>query len=413
VKKLSPTQIQFTLKQPYAPFLANTTVGILPKHIWNAVSTDEFIFSQYNIEPIGAGPYKVESIQRNGGGIPTSYTLAPWADYVGGEAFISKIIIHFYPDEKSAVEAYNNGTVESLSSVSPSDASDIASSSPDAHIIVSPLPRIFGVFFNQNQSAILADDAVRQALNTAVDRNEIVRKVLVGYGTPVDSALPVSIVSASSVIKSNPVANIATAKSILEKDGWRLNAAGFYEKKGKLASTTLSFAISTLDSPDLTATAGILKSQWAKIGVLVTVKIFEAGEFNQNIIHNRSYDALLFGESVGNGLDLYAFWHSSQRNAPGLNIAQYVNARADALLQDARTTSSTTQQMADYASFDKIIDADNPAVFLYSPDFVYIVPNKIKNVSIGQITSPSDRWDGISKWYIDTDSIWKFFIQRN
>ena len=49
VKVTSPSEIQFILKQPYSPFLANTTIGIIPKHIWGGVSDDQFIFSQYNI----------------------------------------------------------------------------------------------------------------------------------------------------------------------------------------------------------------------------------------------------------------------------------------------------------------------------------------------------------------------------
>lgn len=87
----TPTQIQFTLKQPYAPFLSNTTVGIIPKHIWNNVSTNEFIFSKYNVDPVGAGPYEVTNITKDSSGSPATYDLVPWRDYNGGEAYISTL----------------------------------------------------------------------------------------------------------------------------------------------------------------------------------------------------------------------------------------------------------------------------------------------------------------------------------
>lgn len=77
VEKINDYTVEFTLPQAYAPFLENTTVGILPKHIWEKATPEEFPLSNYNIEPIGAGPYKVSSIQRGDSGIPEGYTLIP------------------------------------------------------------------------------------------------------------------------------------------------------------------------------------------------------------------------------------------------------------------------------------------------------------------------------------------------
>ncbi len=415
VKEMSPSEVQFVLKQPYSPFLANTTVGILPKHIWNNVSTDQFIFSEYNIEPIGSGPYELQNVSRDSGGIPTSYTLIPWNKYNGGKAYISQINIRFYADEKTAIDAYDNGIIESIATISPSDASDIASSTTSAHIVALPLPRIFGVFFNQNQAPVLANKAVRQALNMSISKSLIVQEVLAGYGTTIDSPIPVGLIPAATSTSGSSTyssSTVAAARAILVKDGWVLNPQGIFESKTKTGTTTLAFSISTPDSPDLTETAQILKEQWAALGAQVTIKVFQPNDFNQNVINTRTYDAILFGESIGNSVDLYAFWHSSQRNPPGLNIAMYVNAQADKLLEAGRVESDPQQKINDYLNFAKIIQSDIPAIFLYSPDFIYVVPNKIHGMNIGALSIPSDRWGDVSKWYIDTDSIWKFLIRK-
>jgi peptide/nickel transport system substrate-binding protein len=415
VSKISDTQVQFVLKQPYAPFLSNTTVGILPKHIWKNVSTDEFIFSEYNISPVGAGPYKIGAIAHDSGGIPTSYTLVPWTGYQGGAAFISNITLHFYPDETSAVNAYEDGAIDSISAVSPNDAAQIATTTSSVHIITSVLPRIFGVFFNQNQQSVLADLAVRQALNIGLDKNRIVNEVLDGYGEAINSPVPVGTLSTTTPFNAD--GDVAAAEALLTKDGWTLNTSqGVFQKHSKSAgTTTLAFSISTSDSPDLVQTANILKEEWANMGAQVTVNIYEQGDLNQNVISTRKYDALLFGESFGKAPDLYAFWDSSQRNAPGLNIAMYVNGSADKLLEGARASSDPTVRDADYAAFDQDVQNDVPAIFLYSPDFIYIVPTKIKGMedtsTDASITTASDRWDGVSKWYINTDSIWKIFVK--
>ena len=468
--KVATNQVSFTLKQPYAPFLTNTTIGILPKHIWNTVSTDEFIFSQYNIQPVGSGPYKFSTITRDSGGIPIEYTLVPSANYVGGAAYISKIIVHFYSDESAAVAGYQNGEVQSISTIAPKDALSIASSSPDTKIAQAVLPRIFGVFFNQNQAPILADLAVRQALNVALNKNAIVAQVLSGYGVAINSPIPngsfphgeaaalaatssaaaqqdatttkvattsasVSTPATKTVAKKKTVAtatvtatssaNLSTpfnpngdpelAKSILVKDGWTLNAQNVFQKYDKkTGTTTLTFSITTADSPELKQAADMIVSQWAAIGAHVTVKVFEQGELNQTVIIPRKYDALLFGESVGNNLDLYPFWHSSQRNYPGFNISMYVNAAADKLLVDARSSLDPTTRLQKYAAFDQIIQNDVPAVFIYSPSFIYILPNNVNGIEkVNSIETASDRWNGISKWYIDTDNIWKIFAEGN
>ena len=70
VEKVDERTVAFKLKKPYAPFIYNLTTGILPKNIWKNVSDDEFSFSQFNTLPIGSGPYEVERVERNSGGIP-------------------------------------------------------------------------------------------------------------------------------------------------------------------------------------------------------------------------------------------------------------------------------------------------------------------------------------------------------
>ncbi|NQV88311.1 MAG: hypothetical protein HQ402_02025, partial [Parcubacteria group bacterium] len=115
---------------------------------------------------------------------------------------------------------------------------------------------------------------------------------------------------------------------------------------------------------------------------------------------------------MGRDPDAFAFWHSSQRNDPGLNIALYTNNKVDRLLEEARTTSDKKIQEEKYTQFEKIIKDEIPAVFIYSPEFIYIAPSKIKNIDLGQITSPAERFLNISNWFIDTDHIWQIFSQE-
>jgi peptide/nickel transport system substrate-binding protein len=184
------------------------------------------------------------------------------------------------------------------------------------------------------------------------------------------------------------------------------------EKKTKTETQILQFSLATPDAPELVQTAKMVQAMWKEIGADVEVKIFETGELNQNVIRPRRYDALLFGEIIGRDLDVYAFWHSSQRIDPGLNITGYVNLKVDKILETARTLPNLDDQIAQYQKFETEVKADIPAIFLYSPQFMYVLPNKIQGLQLGSVTVSAERFANIYEWYIETDSVWKIFAPK-
>ncbi|MEK7134754.1 MAG: peptide ABC transporter substrate-binding protein [Patescibacteria group bacterium] len=413
IEKIDERHVRFTLKQPYAPFLENTTLGILPKMIWKNASADQFSFSEFNIRPVGSGPYEVSDIKRNSSGIPEYYDLAPFANYALEKPHIKNVQIRFYSNEDALIRALRSGDIEAVNAISPNTARALVEEG--LSVSRAPLPRVFGVFFNQNQAPIFAEKTVRRALSEAIAREEIIRDVLFGYGTPIEGPIPPGSRGFNGEIPKNDATaedRLTSARAILENDGWILGSSGIYEKKkSKKETIRLAFSLSTSDVPELKSVAERLKADWEKIGVSVELKVFESGDLNQNVIRPRKYDAILFGEIVGRDSDLFAFWHSSQRNDPGLNIAMYTNSVADKLLEDMRRATDPEKRRTAYEKFSVEIAKDIPAVFLYAPEFVYILPEKIKGSAIGTITVPAERFLNIHEWYIDTDLVWKIFAQ--
>ena len=413
VKKINDKQISFTLPKPYAPFLQNTTLGIIPKHIWKSASDEDFIYSQYNFEPIGSGPYRLYGVERNASGVPQNYNLVPFDDYALGSPFISHLIIKTFANEKSMIEAYQRSEIQSMYDVAPQVAQSL--SKGDNHIYTTALPRVFGIFFNQNQAPVLANKEVRQALQLATDRQAIVNSVIGGYGIIITDPIPPGALPAGTNLNLQPASttvDVNGARNILTSNGWAPNANGIMEKTVKKVTTVLHFSISTSDTPELVQAANMVKTMWQKIGADVDVKIFETGELNQSVIRPRKYDALLFGEIIGRDLDLYAFWDSSQRMDPGLNIAQYINLKTDKILENARTITDVQDRLNQYAAFEVEVRNDIPAIFLYAPDFIYVLPKNIQGVKIGSVTVPSDRFSDIEHWFIETENVWKIFVKN-
>jgi peptide/nickel transport system substrate-binding protein len=410
LEKIDEKTVSFSLKQAYTPFIYNLAVGILPKHIWKNVSDDEFSFSQFNTIPTGSGPYKVERVERNSGGIPNFYKLTSFDSPIGKTPFIKNLVFRFYPSEATLIDAYNTHTVESLSGISPEKILELKSNG--SSVISSPLPRVFAVFFNQGQSKVLLNKEVRQALDLVSPKEEIVKKILGGYGSVINGPLPAGIYPWTTEGKSltSPAEKLEEAQELLSKSGWKANEeTGVLEKKSAGSIITLSFSLSTGDAPELRQVANELANAWSQLGAKVEILVFETGELNQSVIRPRNFDALLFGEVVGRNADLYPFWHSSQRNDPGLNISLYANNRADKFLENARTAESPHLVESNYKSFTEEIRSDAPAVFLYTPGFLYVVPKKVKAVRLGSLTISQDRFLSVRDWYIETNKVWKIF----
>lgn len=404
VEKVDERTVRFTLKSPYAPFLENLTVGILPKARWQSVSDDEFPFSELNTNPVGAGPFKVTSIAHSSAGIPSSYSLAPFQQYALGEPYLS-LTLRFFQSEDALAGALKSGSVESASGLSPQALKDLG----NVRVEKAPLSRVFGVFFNQNQAAVLRDPDVREALDSSIDRQALVEKVLDGYGIPLKG--PVPRLEGASVSAEGNLA--AAAQQKLISKGWKLGDDGVLSKttgKGSSAkTTTLIFTVSTGNVPELRAAAQFIEEAWTALGAKVDIQVYDQGDLSQNIIRPRKYDALLFGEVIGRGLDLFAFWHSSQRNDPGLNIALYANSTADSLLSALRSTGDAQKRQTLLAQFEAEVKKDTPAVFLYAPDFVYTVPNDLSGLSLGFISDPSDRFLTAAAWHREVEYVWPIF----
>jgi peptide/nickel transport system substrate-binding protein len=181
------------------------------------------------------------------------------------------------------------------------------------------------------------------------------------------------------------------------------------DKTKKKTTIPLEFSISTGNAPELAKTAELIKEDLAVVGIQVDIKTFDVGNLNQSVIRPRNYDALLFGEIIDHESDLFAFWHSSQRKDPGLNVAMYTNASVDKLLEDAAVTVDNQTRINKYAQFQTDIEKDLPAVFLYSPNFIYVVSPEVKGLSVDNIINPSDRFANVYSWYTQTENVWKIF----
>lgn len=399
VEKTDDRTVRFQLRQPYAPFLENLSVGIIPRHLWQRIPADAAILSDLNIKPVGTGPYQFVRFTRREDGTVTSVVLARNSNFYLPGPYLSEIQFVVEPTADAAVAAYRKNQVDSF--VIPAGSALHELSATDASLYRLELPKVFAVFLNSTSVPALGRKAVRQALAMALDRQNILAQTAGEQGVVANAAIPPGSFGANPDIPPIPY-DPAKARELLSRDGWKSSGGRLERIEGSGRTRKiqrLELAIATSDASELTRAAELVAEMWNAVGVKTSVKILPLADLQANVIRARAYDGLLFGEVFGHDPDPFAFWHTSQIKDPGLNVALYSNRAADKLLEEARRNSDPTVRAAKYRDFQKLVSEDVGAVFLYSPAHFYAVRKTVSGVAIGAVALPEERFTDVARWH--------------
>ncbi|MFM2424303.1 MAG: hypothetical protein RLZZ70_694 [Candidatus Parcubacteria bacterium] len=406
VEEISEYELNVVLDEAYTPFIENFTTGIMPRHIWSELPIEQVPFSQRNTEPIGSGPFEVVKTNRNEAGLIESYELARYRDDVKLDA----IVVKFYQNEEALIAAWDKDELTSTANLPLANAK-AADETEEYRVVSVPLPRVFAIFLNQNKSLALRDTGVRAALEAAIDRQKIVDEALLGYGVPTTSPMPprVNSVKSEQVEADQASTTVALVSELLTKAGWQKNPNNNWEKRIDGNAVVLSVTLRTANTPLFERTTDLIAEAWRNNGILVEVEQYEQSDLLQAVIRPRDFEALLFGVDMNRTVDLYPFWHSSQREDPGLNIAQYANIEVDALVKTARTSRNEDEQAKAIEKAVATIGAEKPAIFLYVPELTYVIREGVTMSPLTAISKPHERFMNIDDWHLAEEQRWPLF----
>lgn len=403
VKKIDNLTAEFVLKEPFAAFLNVLTVGIIPEHIWMDVSPFAAKLSEYNLRPIGSGPYKFKSFVRERGGIIRSYSLETNEYYSDKKPYIENITFRFYPNLEEGVSALNRNEIDGLSFFSKS-YEEKGGRKKDIKYYSLNLPQYTAIFFNLQRAEMLKDKALRQALARSINKEKILTDILGNEGSVATGPIPRGFIGYNAEIKKYGYSAQSAGES-LDKIGWKVDAASAVRIKGE---AVLELTIVAPEIKEYVNVAEAVKANWEAVGVKTNLQTEPASQIMQNIIKPRAYDILIYGEIISTGMDMYPFWHSSQTEDPGLNLSGFKNRDADTYLEKARASRNNEEKEKNLVSFQNILAEEAPAIFLYHPIYTYPVAEKVKGITIQRINVPSDRFTNIANWYIKEKLGWKW-----
>ena len=394
VKKKDEQNVKFILKNPYFPFLENFTFKILPSHVFKDVAPQE-LFSKPREEIASSGSLKIKSIEKGEEGRIKKIVLDKNPNFHGKSLFLDEIELIFATDELELAELKTQAT--NLPNISSKDKSNFEE---NFKIYSLSLPRYFALFLNQ-ENKILSQKEIRESLALATPKEAIINQVLVGEGR----------IAEGPFLEENKIGgefkkykfNSEEAKKKLGEAGWKDgNKDGTREKVIKKGEkpTSLELNLFTVDQEELKETAQIIQKKWGGAGIKLNINAIEGEKLRQDYITERKYDILLFAQGLYMMADPSSFWHSSQKSYPGSNLSLYQNSKIDEILKKSIAELDSEKRKTLLQSFQQKLTEDIPAIFLYSPNYLYAVDKKVKGIDGKYIIDPSKRFIGIESWYI-------------
>jgi len=405
VKRISERELEFTLDVPYA-FFSNTLAVLrpAPQHVFGSIPPENLRLSGYNLEPVGSGPMKFGSISKRKDGFITEYIMVRNQMFSGTPPYLDRITFRFYETASALRDAFNRGEVHAFLASSPEGISGITISH---RLVLMPSAMYYAVFFNPYSNLAISDKSVRKALISAINKEKIVEEVWSGNAEVVRGPLLPQMYGYAPEVYPQSEFSKSNAELLLERAGYALISTTTADgqevqiraKRGREAFIKMSFTIVVPDTPSLNEVARLIQSDLASIGVRLQIRTVDAAALDE-IIQRRDYEMILFGHVLGNNPDLFAFWHSSQKMYPGLNLALYESSIADTLIEASRRETLEEKLKRTMTSLQSQIIQDAPAVFLLSPSYAYVARNNVRGVVSSFTPTQSDRFANISQIYV-------------
>lgn len=370
VEAIDDTTVRFTLTEPQVSFRTALLIGIAPAE--TITSGQQVAESPLNQEPVGTGPYQVESFGTD------RLILVANEDYRDGAPEMERITYVLAADDNTRAQRMTAGEFDG--SVLPPRLTETFQDDEQFEIFHATSADWRGLSLPAG-NPVTSDPAVRMALNLGIDRQAIIDGVLVGTGRPASTFIPPEYGeyhNADAVFPYDP----EQAAELLDAAGWVMGADGIRAKDGQRAEFTLMYRPSDLVRRDLSAA---FASEVLPLGFDVTI---EGVDFDQAEPRAGQDAILLGGGDTPYDVDsqIYKALHSSYPAAGAFydNPSQYANPEMDAALHAGRTTVDPAARVEAYQHVQELYVADPSMVLLVFLDHTYV-----------QKASVGDEWDGL------------------
>ena len=367
-------------------------IGIIPKHIWQKIPTNQLATYRDGGANIGSGIYKVKDRETTLDGRPTKILLESNKLTHLKMPLIKNIEFKFYETVLQLIDAYQSEQINALSGVSTLDLQFVLDGK--STVLLGDTNRVFGLLFNTREESVWSDTFLRGILASAIDRSLLDQLVFKGFANITDEFL-----STYPYTKGSEEINLEPLKNTLNDFGWVLNDdSNLRVKDGE----DLSVYFALPDNEELRRVAQIIANEWTKLGINTLFEELTVEEI-MNLETLGKYDVLLYGYVGDNAEKLLTLWNE------GGGLSNLTGFTID---EDELGEVDTEEVGVLYNRVKGLLSKSISFFTLHSPKYVYVVRNRIGGIEeiengdaeyligkLGQINNPEDRFSGIADWH--------------
>lgn len=367
LRKIDNYTVEVEYPYPFAPALYSWMMGIVPKHILK--QEKNMATSNFNRHPVGTGSYALEEWKT------AQYLILKSNEkYFIHKPRIDEIFYRIIPDKTTNLLELKKGGIDMMN-LSPLEYKYEMNSYIKQHynVYFQPSSGYTYLAFNLKEK-LFKDLRVRKALCMAIDRQQINKTILLGFGGVADSIYPKNspFFRKKTVCSYNP----QKALKILGRLGWHKKSDGLLYKD----SVPFAFTIYTNEGNAERKYAAVMIQEYLRnIGIKVKLRILEWQAFLK-MVNERHFDAIILGWQLGADPDQYALWDSKSDFKGGFNFTGFCNKDVDRLIEKGRRTFDKREREEIYLKINDLITRQFPYIFLYYPTSITVVNKKFKGI---------------------------------
>ncbi|RII27722.1 MAG: peptide-binding protein [Geobacter sp.] len=381
-----PYTFMVTYAKPFAPALESWGVEILPAHL---LEGKDITRSELARRPVGTGPYCFKEWVAG-----QKLVLESNHDYYEGRPYIDRYVYRIIPDTATMYMELKSGGLDMMGLTPVQYQRQTTTKEFLSRFNKYRYPASAYTYLGYNlRHPLFSDRRVRQALTSAINKDEILQGVQFGMGQVAHGPYKPGTWPYNPNVKDFSY-NPDRARALLAEAGWRdRNSDGILVKDGKSFSFTI---LTNQGNDERLKTALIIQQRLKAVGIEVKIRTIEWASFLKNFIDKGDFQAVILGWTIGQDPDLYDVWHSSKTGPRELNFVGYKNAEMDRLIEKGRGTFDLEERRRCYYRIQEILAEDQPYTFLYVPDALPVVSARFRGIK----PAPAGIMYNFIKWYV-------------
>ncbi len=381
-----PYSFEVVYDKPFARALITWAHDILPRH---ALENEDLLNTKYSREPLGAGPYKLKEWVSG-----RHIVLEANEDYFEGRPYIDQVVYRFIPDQSTQFLELKAGNLDTMGLSPQQYLYQTSGLDWDGNFQKFKYLSFGYTYLGYNlKNPMFSDVRVRKAFAHAINKEELVKGVLLGLGVPAQGPYkPGTWVYNDKIVpyEFDP----GKARALLAEAGWTdTDNDGLLDKDGKPFAFTI---LTNQGNTERIKTATIIQERLKNIGIKIDVRTVEWAAFLKEFIDPRRFEATILGWNILQDPELYDVWHSSRDFPGGLNFVGYRNQELDDLLEQGRRLLEQDKRKPIYDRLQEILHEEQPYCFLYLPMALPIVQARIQGIE----PAPAGIAHNFNRWWV-------------